>query len=432
MGKKSIAPTWFPSWDLENQGSTPGMSNIIFDADGEKVVMVGAIRWEDGGINKSLATVHYRNANGSFSGTIQVAIRGIDAAGPTLRDDGGNLASVDTTYTSPNAATSVSATFTTPLAGVDTGDVLCLVIEATDWVSGSFRPRYWLTDAGTRSGRSAIMGYTGGVWAVVAGTPMVTFEATDGTRGIFTGCFPAPGVAEIAAVTLSTSGTTEAGLLYTPPMDQWLSGVEVCATPAAGGAFDVCLYEGTTLLWSYSVDPDTLPQAAAYSHFPLAVPETLLTKGTDYILSVKATTANNVTVYSMESMDTTDLEVLFAKNCGYVFRTGTGAWDESQLFKMPPLFCLAINAIDSLEGTPNGYYISGTVTLASAGVSGAVIRCVNQTTGEVYTGTTNGSGDYSVEVEGGSGQLYHVTVEYTSGGTDYNAPSLWDVAPALP
>lgn len=76
--------------------------------------------------------------------------------------------------------------------------------------------------------------------------------------------------------------------------------------------------------------------------------------------------------------------------------------------------------------------LSGTVTLSAVGVSGAVIRLINQATDtEVAKTTTDANGFYKF-----TGSLvipaanYHICVEYTDGGTKYNAKSLWNVNPA--
>lgn len=70
--------------------------------------------------------------------------------------------------------------------------------------------------------------------------------------------------------------------------------------------------------------------------------------------------------------------------------------------------------------------VSGTVTLSGSPVSGANVRVINQTTGDEFTGTTNGSGVYSIAVPNTT-DLYHVVVTYNDGSDDYNALSLWDV-----
>lgn len=73
-----------------------------------------------------------------------------------------------------------------------------------------------------------------------------------------------------------------------------------------------------------------------------------------------------------------------------------------------------------------GGTVSGTVTLSGSPVSGANVRVINQTTGDEFTGTTNGSGVYSISVPNTT-DLYHVVVTYNDGSDDYNALSLWDV-----
>lgn len=76
--------------------------------------------------------------------------------------------------------------------------------------------------------------------------------------------------------------------------------------------------------------------------------------------------------------------------------------------------------------------LSGTVTLSAIGVSGAIVRLINQATDvEIAKTTTDANGAYKftgyIVVQSVN---HHITVEYTNGGTKYNAKSLWDVNPA--
>ena len=88
---------------------------------------------------------------------------------------------------------------------------------------------------------------------------------------------------------------------------------------------------------------------------------------------------------------------------------------------------LTINA-NVVFATPSAQ-VSGQVTLNSTGVSGAIVRLVRQSDNmEIGTTTTDGSGNYSFYADTAS--KYHVFVEYTSGGTKYNAKSLWELTPA--
>lgn len=73
--------------------------------------------------------------------------------------------------------------------------------------------------------------------------------------------------------------------------------------------------------------------------------------------------------------------------------------------------------------------VAGQVTLSAAGVSGAVVRLIRQSDNmEVGSTTTNGSGNYSFYAD--VSKLYHVFIEYTTGGNKYNAKSLWNITPA--
>jgi hypothetical protein len=65
--------------------------------------------------------------------------------------------------------------------------------------------------------------------------------------------------------------------------------------------------------------------------------------------------------------------------------------------------------------------IQGVVTLSGSPVSGATVILVDRTDGTVATTTTASDGSYSFTVV--SGKTYHASVEYTSGGIKYNAPS---------
>ena len=72
--------------------------------------------------------------------------------------------------------------------------------------------------------------------------------------------------------------------------------------------------------------------------------------------------------------------------------------------------------------------ISGTVTLSASGVETATVRLIN-TTDETYVDdtTTDASGDYSFTGLDKT-KTYSSSVEYETGGTKYNAPSLWGLS----
>ena len=71
------------------------------------------------------------------------------------------------------------------------------------------------------------------------------------------------------------------------------------------------------------------------------------------------------------------------------------------------------------------YKISGQVTLNGVGVSGAIVRVIDQNGSYFEDTTTDSNGYYSINC---GDDYYHVVVEYTDGnGNKYNAASLWDI-----
>ena len=75
------------------------------------------------------------------------------------------------------------------------------------------------------------------------------------------------------------------------------------------------------------------------------------------------------------------------------------------------------------EEIPAILSISGVCTLSGSPISGAVVRIINQDTGEyVEDTTTDGNGEYSINVTGGATE-YHVVAEYESEGTKYRSKS---------
>lgn len=100
--------------------------------------------------------------------------------------------------------------------------------------------------------------------------------------------------------------------------------------------------------------------------------------------------------------------------------TGLSGGDSIHTWTSSGSFALAIRT---------DYALSGTVTLAGTPVSGAVIRVIRQSDNTtVDTTTTDGSGNWSMQGVS-ENELYDVVVEYTNGGTYYNAKNLWRVVP---
>ena len=73
--------------------------------------------------------------------------------------------------------------------------------------------------------------------------------------------------------------------------------------------------------------------------------------------------------------------------------------------------------------------ISGAVTLSGVAVSGATVRCIRQSDNvAIAEQTTDVDGLYLFE-DLEETELYHLAIEYETGGVKYNALSLWDISP---
>lgn len=83
----------------------------------------------------------------------------------------------------------------------------------------------------------------------------------------------------------------------------------------------------------------------------------------------------------------------------------------------------------SFETLPIVYAIIGRVTLGGTDIEGAVVRCVRQSDNVAITEQTTDSGGLYAFSDLDNTELYHLAVEYETGGSKYNAKSLWDVSP---
>lgn len=84
---------------------------------------------------------------------------------------------------------------------------------------------------------------------------------------------------------------------------------------------------------------------------------------------------------------------------------------------------------DVTIGVRSDKALSGTVTLNGSAVSGATVRVVRQSTNETVASTTTAM-DGTWSVAGVSeNEEYDCVVEYSNGGTFYNAKNVWNVVP---
>ena len=331
--------------------AAPTLSGVTLDAVGEKVAMIGRMRWADGATH-DLRSLRWRSATGNLNGTLQVSARDVDTAnGPPARDDGTADQSVD--HTNPNQNTNFTSTLGSDRTSVTHGALLAIVFEVTARTSGSFQILTALSTAGGQHGHPVVSSFTGSVWASENAIPLLTLVAADGTLGVLAGSFPQlTATTSTANVNSGTAGADEYALKFTPTEPCWAGEFHVTLTIAAGADFDVILYEGTTALVTVSIDANVIDATGSPCEFFIPFTDVELTPGTAYRLAIKPTTANNVTIY-LATITSGDAE-LVASGCQLSTRVDAGSWTDDAT-RVPLRFCLGIVASDDGAGGGSGF-----------------------------------------------------------------------------
>ncbi len=289
---------WYPTIpEGFNAGSSVTSSTI--DATGEKFAMCGGV-WTPTSGTKSIHKVGFlfggaiTKAGGSV---VTLSLQNVDTTvGPPIQPDG----TQDQTATISNASMVVNTFLLSPALSADRsvtfGENVCVVMEfdgAGRLGSDSITFGSISRNSGSPSTYPNTVLNTGS-WATVNRVPIVVFEFSDGSYGTLDGAYVFSLFNSTVAYN-SGSATDEYALKFTVPVNGTITGVGVGVTTAASADFDIVLYSGTTSLASVSIDYNTwdaLVSSVGYVPFPA----TSLTTGTTYYISVKPTTANNVTI----------------------------------------------------------------------------------------------------------------------------------------
>ncbi len=190
--------------------------------------------------------------------------------------------------------------------------------------------------------------YNGTTWTASPGQliPAIRFDFSDGASGCF---FGAPVFATSVTQTYSYSSSSspdEYAIEFPIAFDCKFNGVAFYGGCLSNSAdFDVCLYQGTTLLASVSCDGNhfhtTYVNKLNYIHFP----ETELEAGTTYRISFKPTTTNQIRLYAMDVGSANNMKTFPAGTaCALTSRTDAGSW-ASISTTIRPNIALHINKI---------------------------------------------------------------------------------------
>lgn len=319
-------PEWPRMFQFNTAAPSLTTSGVIqLDAANERAALIGNVMWADGETH-NVSAIRFRTANATTPNlTLRASLRDVSlVAGPPGRDDG--TVDQSATQVNPVANTNYQLTLGATRA-VTQGELLAVCFDVDTYTSGAINiaafAAYTATGVPHRPLFSTFLAST---WAIgQTAIPAVSLIADDGTVGILANAFPAPSAAiNTHAINTGTS-PDEIAIAFTVDAPCYIGGAGAALQVAANGDFDVVLYEGTTARATVSVISDTLNADATVRPIDVAFPDWLCEPGTTYYLAIKPTTANNVTLYSMDVSSAAELEA-FAGSAHYASRVDGGAW----------------------------------------------------------------------------------------------------------
>lgn len=339
---------WPPLPAFASPPATEG-ATLLIDATGEKVAMMGRV-WNKDRVTKNITRVGFRFATIVKAGGsgLTVSLQDVSLATSPLQPDevqdqtvaiaNGDAGFASTVWYRTGAFNAVRT--------VAFGELLAVVIEydgggrlgADSVIIGA------ITTAATslRNNIGSAGLKTGGTWAGQNLIQNVALEFDDGTFGTLFDSYPALSANTTAFNT--GSAADEFALEFTVPAPMKVDGAWAELLLAASASVDLVLYDGTTALVTVSTDFHAIATSGSTRLLRVPFAEQTLVPGTTYRLSVKPTTANNVTIYDFTMSDANHLQAWPLGTSAYLAtRVDAGAW--TPLTTRRPLIGLYLSAV---------------------------------------------------------------------------------------
>jgi hypothetical protein len=339
-------PTDMPT--LGNYGYSTG---LLIDATGEKIAMIGRF-WNASRSAKSIRKVGFRfgavtKAGGS---ALTVSLQNVSTSANPPQPDGTQDETV--AIANANAAFASKTWIMTGNLSADRsvsfGEELAVVVEYDG--SGRIGSDSVVVSSiltATNSCNPVTSLYTSS-WATSTRTPNFIFECSDGTFATFDGC----SISKDSSSATYNSGSTpdEYGNEFQIPFACKTDGAWLLITPQTTSSdFEVVLYSGTTALATATVDASTAGPVTGRIHI-LWGSEIELAANTNYILALKPTTANNVSLGYFDVDASTHWDATGIPTCAMVTRTNAGSWSGTTTTRR--MTCgLNVSAIDTGGGS---------------------------------------------------------------------------------
>lgn len=310
-------------------------SSTALTASTHKLTMVGVVQKSG-----TISSVSFRLGAITKGATTEllVSLQDVDAAnGPPGRPDG----TVDQSGTI-STANIVSNTYVTATLGtnrtVTVGDLLAVVVEFNTFNAGDSVP---ISSFGAASQNviHSLVGlshFNGTTWTL-SGTsmPIVGLGYTDATVNSLLGAMP------LTSVTSNTFNNTstpdERGIRWVPAYTQVVAGLWAMTIPA--GDYDLVLYDsGGTEIASAACDANTVRVSALRPQERYFASPVTVTAGSTYYLTVRPSSATNMTTYTIGLNAAADREAWpLGTEADGVTRKSAGTWTVSSTSRVPIL-----------------------------------------------------------------------------------------------
>lgn len=305
----------------------PSFTSTAFAATGDCLYYAGNY-WNPYGVAKNIKYICFKFGTVTITTSgLTWSLQDVDTAnGPPLRHDG----TPDQTVAMAAGAIVANAwTKTNALSAnrtVTPGDRLAAVCEfdgsgrqGSDSIGFS---NLALVGSGGKRMQSIVGTKIGSTYTSIAVVPNIIFEHDDGTFGTLAGAMPCS-----AVNTHTFASTVEHALAFSLPYPFVLDEVDPIVNFANSNAnANVILYQGTTSLQSTAVLGKTIESTGGARSLPLPLASQQNgAANTTYYLAVGPSTANNVSLYSVDVADANHLTLWpGGVNFSYATRANTG------------------------------------------------------------------------------------------------------------
>lgn len=324
--------------------SSPAFSSSpLIDATGEKIAFVGPVFFKAHTGSKTINKVHFRVGSltkaGGSGWTVSLQSVSLTSGPPIVpsevQDQFRAIAAADLTANTwfTSGLVTSDGTDTGTKRTVNFGELLAVVLEYD--AGGRLGADSLVLNALGNILNTAVIGHqncvmlksgAGPTWAQLSAAINVVLEFSDGTFGTLDHAAVANGT-NTHSYNSGTGVADEYANAFTLPFPCKVDGGWAILNFAAGADVEIILYDGTTAQQTVTVDSNAIGGAgsARFIHFSFA--ETALTANHTYYLSIRPTTANSITAYSIDVNDANHWDTWpLGQYMAYTTRLDLGAW----------------------------------------------------------------------------------------------------------